>query len=120
MRLPRILVLIICYLADPSPAQCWQWPAAMQLAQTLNQQYVVSNQTSVQMWTPIYSWYEWLPYKGKVSTRILGRRTAPFHLSLFLTASRMVLPQDPSTDPNCALLGRASWWPTARGMVRTM
>ena len=41
-----------------------------------------------------------------VSTRILGRRTEPFHLSLFLTASRMVLPQDPSTDPNCALLGR--------------
>ena len=29
-----------------------------------------------------------------------------FHLSLFLTASRMVLTQDPSTDPNCALLGR--------------
>ena len=26
-----------------------------------------------------------------------------FHHSLFLTASRMVLPQDPSTDPNCAL-----------------
>ena len=26
-----------------------------------------------------------------------------FHLSLFLTASRMVLPQDPCTDPNCAL-----------------
>ena len=25
----------------------------------------------------------------------------PFHLSLFLTASRMVLPQDPSTDPKC-------------------
>ena len=34
-----------------------------------------------------------------VSTRILGRRTAPFpHLSLFLTAPRMALPQDPSTD----------------------
>ena len=44
----------------------------------------------------------------KVSTRILGRRTAPFHLSLFLTASRMVLPQDLSTDPNCALLGSAT------------
>ena len=28
-----------------------------------------------------------------VSTRILGRRTAPFHLSLFMTASRMVLPK---------------------------
>ena len=35
----------------------------------------------------------------EVSTRILGRRTAPFHLSLFLTASRMVLTQDPrNTD----------------------
>jgi hypothetical protein len=37
----------------------------MELAQTLNQQYIVSNQTSVQMWTPIYSWYQWLPYEGK-------------------------------------------------------
>ena len=35
------------------------------------------------------------------STRILGRRAPPlFHLfSYFLTASRLVLPQDPSTDP---------------------
>ena len=32
-----------------------------------------------------------------LSTRILGRRTAPFSPSLFLTASRMVLPRDPST-----------------------
>ena len=34
----------------------------------------------------------------QVSTRILGRRTAPFPtIPYFLTASRMVLPQDPST-----------------------
>ena len=46
-------------------------------------------------------------FARSVSTRILGRRTAPFHLFLFLTASRMVLPQDPSADPNCALLGRS-------------
>ena len=30
---------------------------------------------------------------GQVSTRILGRRTRLFHLSLFLTASRMGLPK---------------------------
>ena len=30
---------------------------------------------------------------SQVSARILGRRTAPFHHSLFLTASRMVLPK---------------------------
>ena len=52
-------------LPDPSPATCWQWIAATQLAQTLNQQYVVTNQTSVQMWTPIYSWYSYLNYPGK-------------------------------------------------------
>ena len=52
-------------LPDPSPALCWEWDTSLALAQTLNQQYVVANQTSVQMWTPIYSWYEWLPYKGK-------------------------------------------------------
>ena len=85
MRLPRILVLIICYLADPSPAQCWQWPAAMQLAQTLNQQYVVSNQTSVQMWTPIYSWYEWLPYQGKGPSRA---KSAPRSLRRALLTSQ--------------------------------
>ena len=44
-------------LPDPSPALCWEWETALQLAATINQQYVVSNQTSVQMWTPIYSWY---------------------------------------------------------------
>ena len=30
---------------------------------------------------------------GQLSTRILGRRTRLFHLSLFSTASRMVLPK---------------------------
>ena len=36
---------------------------------------------------------------AQVSTGILGRRTAPFpHLPLFLTAPRMGLPQDPSTE----------------------
>eukprot|EP00039_Didymoeca_costata_P000620 m.46512 g.46512 ORF g.46512 m.46512 type:complete len:841 (+) comp10380_c0_seq2:71-2593(+) len=52
-------------LPDPSPGTCYDWKTALQLAQTLNQQYVVSNQTAVLMWTPIYSWYDWLPYKGK-------------------------------------------------------
>jgi hypothetical protein len=52
-------------LPDPSPAVCWEFSTALQLAATLNQQYVVSNQTSVQMWTPIYSWYDFLPYRGK-------------------------------------------------------
>ena len=36
------------------------------------------------------------------STRILGRRKRRlFHLCLFLTASRVALPQDPSTVPKC-------------------
>ena len=30
---------------------------------------------------------------SQISTRILGRRTRLFHLSLFVTASRMVLPK---------------------------
>ena len=37
-------------------------------------------------------------WREAVSTRILGRRTCFLHLSLLLTASRMVLPKDPSTD----------------------
>ena len=34
-----------------------------------------------------------LDIASKVSTRILGRRTRLFHLSLFITASRVVLPK---------------------------
>ena len=36
-----------------------------------------------------------------MSTRILGRRTVPFHISVFLAAPRMVLPQDPRTHEPC-------------------
>ena len=48
------------------------------------------------------------PWKSAAS-RVLGywvgvRR--PFHLSLFLTAPRMVLPQDPSTNASSAEAGR--------------
>ena len=42
-----------------------------------------------------------------VSTRILGRRTAPSPRFLIPYRVPRGLPQDPSTDPNCALLGRA-------------
>ena len=45
-------------------------------------------------------WFGWT-----VSIRILGRRRRLFHLSLFLTASRMVLPQDPSTDQDAIWSG---------------
>lgn len=52
-------------LPDPSSAKCWEWRAAKSLAQTLNQNYINANQTSVQMWTPIYSWYQWIFLQGK-------------------------------------------------------
>ena len=39
----------------------------------------------------------WQARAAQVSTRIVGRRAAPFQLSLFLPAPRKVLPQDPST-----------------------
>ena len=52
-------------LPDPNPIPCWVWQTALELASTLNQQYVVARQTSVQMWCPIYSWYDFLPYAGK-------------------------------------------------------
>ena len=45
---------------------------------------------------------------GIIRTRILGKRTAPFphfHISLFLTPPRMVLPQDPSTKGCCLRTG---------------
>ena len=46
---------------------------------------------------------------GMMSTRILGRRTAFFSLSLFLTAPHMVSPQDPSTNScTCRSSGAAS------------
>ena len=36
-----------------------------ELALTLNRLYVQENMTSILMWTPIYSWYEWLWFSGK-------------------------------------------------------
>ena len=45
----------VCSLPDPNPIPCWEWQTALELATTLNQQYVVARQTSVQMWCPIYS-----------------------------------------------------------------
>eukprot|EP01065_Artemidia_motanka_P000146 TRINITY_DN1004_c2_g6_i1.p1 TRINITY_DN1004_c2_g6~~TRINITY_DN1004_c2_g6_i1.p1 ORF type:complete len:683 (+),score=164.62 TRINITY_DN1004_c2_g6_i1:319-2367(+) len=52
-------------LPDPSDTPCWEWKAAADLARTYNQVYLLGNITSVQMWTPVYSWYNWLPYAGK-------------------------------------------------------
>ena len=52
-------------IPDPSSLKCWQFQTALDLAQTLNGMYIEAQQTSTQMWTPIYSWYDWLPYAGK-------------------------------------------------------
>jgi hypothetical protein len=43
----------------------WDFRAALGLARALNQGYVVANQTSTLIWTPVYSWYETLLYGGK-------------------------------------------------------
>ena len=51
--------------AGSGPDSCRDWTTAAELALTLNRLYVQENMTSILMWTPIYSWYEWLWFSGK-------------------------------------------------------
>jgi hypothetical protein len=51
--------------AGEGPDSCRDWATAAELALTLNRLYVQENMTSILMWTPIYSWYEWLWFTGK-------------------------------------------------------
>lgn len=50
---------------DGNPAGCYDWEAFVGTAQVLNRNYVDAKHVSVLMWTPIYSWYDWLAYPGK-------------------------------------------------------
>ena len=43
----------------------WDIRAALHLARALNRGYLIANMTSTLIWTPIYSWYEYLLYGGK-------------------------------------------------------
>ena len=38
----------------------WDLRAGMAMARTLNQGYLIANMTSTLIWTPVYSWYEYL------------------------------------------------------------
>eukprot|EP01043_Picozoa_sp_COSAG02_P054101 COSAG02_NODE_6073_length_3821_cov_18.905159_2_plen_760_part_00 len=43
----------------------WDWHAALGLAKALNQGWLTANQTAVLIWTPTYSWYEYVCLSGK-------------------------------------------------------
>ena len=43
----------------------WDSRAGLALARSINQGYVVANMTATLIWTPTYSWYEWIAYAGK-------------------------------------------------------
>jgi hypothetical protein len=43
----------------------WDFRAGLALARSLNQGYIIANQSSTLIWTPVYSWYEHLLYGGK-------------------------------------------------------
>ena len=43
----------------------WDWHAALGMAKAVNQGYLTANQTSVLIWTPTYSWYEYICLSGK-------------------------------------------------------
>jgi hypothetical protein len=43
----------------------WDSRAGLTLARSINQGYLIANMTSTLIWTPTYSWYEWLGYAGK-------------------------------------------------------
>lgn len=52
-------------LPGPNPRSCREWATAADLAITLNRLHVQENMTGILLWTPIYSWYEWLWFSGK-------------------------------------------------------
>ena len=43
----------------------WDSRAGLTLARSINQGYIIANMTSTLIWTPTYSWYEWIMYAGK-------------------------------------------------------
>ena len=43
----------------------WDFRSGLHLARALNRGYLTANMTSSLIWTPIYSWYEYLLYGGK-------------------------------------------------------
>jgi hypothetical protein len=43
----------------------WDIRAGLHLARALNRGYIIANMTSALIWTPTYSWYEYLLYGGK-------------------------------------------------------
>lgn len=43
----------------------WDSRAGLALARSINQGYVIANMTATLIWTPTYSWYEWIMYAGK-------------------------------------------------------
>eukprot|EP01051_Picozoa_sp_SAG22_P005555 SAG22_NODE_333_length_12162_cov_11.415237_7_plen_1331_part_00 len=43
----------------------WDLRAGLHLARALNRGYILANMTSTLIWTPTYSWYEYLAYAGK-------------------------------------------------------
>jgi hypothetical protein len=43
----------------------WDRKAGLTLARSINQGFIVANMTSTLIWTPTYSWYEWIKYAGK-------------------------------------------------------
>ena len=43
----------------------WDSRAGLNLARSINQGFIVANMTATLIWTPTYSWYEWIMYAGK-------------------------------------------------------
>ena len=50
---------------DGSPDGCGDWSTFVGVAREINQNWAIAKHSSVLFWTPVFSWYGWLPYRGK-------------------------------------------------------
>jgi hypothetical protein len=74
----------------------WDWRAGLGLARVLNQGYISANQTATLIWTPTWSWSEYIWYAGKgllvANTPWSGHYAVPDALWLVAHTTQAVQP----------------------------
>ena len=74
----------------------WDWRAGLGLARVLNQGYITANQTATLIWTPTWSWSEYIWYAGKgllvANTPWSGHYAVPDALWLVAHTTQAVQP----------------------------
>eukprot|EP01043_Picozoa_sp_COSAG02_P044203 COSAG02_NODE_3926_length_6036_cov_4.060805_1_plen_964_part_00 len=86
----------------------WDWHAALMLARVLNQGYITANQTSTLIWTPTWSWSDYIWYAGKglvvANTPWSGHYEVPDALWLVAHTTQAVQPGWRFVQPGTRML----------------